>query len=298
MSDAFNPFSAESEISQGNAKASTRAFAFVRFLLFAGLFGILLKVIERLAAPAAAQFQTLYSSALFGNLQVVLAAVMATAILARMDRRRFGYYGLGKSPCGRRFGLGVACGFVALTLLLLALRVVGAFYFGPVAQRGSALAGYALAYATLFFVVAFSEENLFRGYALVTLTEAITFWPATVVLAFIFGWVHSGHSQESRAGLLFAGLFGIVLAYTFKRTGSLWFAIGLHAAWDFAESFVYGVPDSGISVPGAWRAPAFHGPSWLTGGTAGPEGSYLMVFVLIGLVLAVRALFPQETPPS
>ncbi len=174
------------------------------------------------------------------------------------------------------------------------MRLLGVFYFGPAMQRGIGLAGFALVYATLFFVVAFSEETLFRGYALVSLTEAITFWPAVMVLALVFSWVHAGHAQESHAGLVFAGLFGVVLAYSFKRTGSLWFAIGLHAAWDFAESFVFGVPDSGVTVPGSWRAPVFHGPTWLTGGSAGPEGSYLMIFVLIGLIIAVRALFPVE----
>jgi hypothetical protein len=36
----------------------------------------------------------------------------------------------------------------------------------------------------------------------------------------------------------------------------------------------------------------------LTGGISGPEASYLMIFVLIGLAIAVRALFPAEYTES
>lgn len=298
MADAFNPFGTEVAQARRQQSPVARLLALGRFALFAALFYVLLKIFGRLGASFGQRLNRLYWSALFGNLQVAVAALAATAILARMDRRRFGFYGMGKSPCGRRFGFGAAVGFLALTLLLCTMRLLGVFYFGPPVQQGTAFAEFALVYLALFFAVALAEENLFRGYALVSLTDAITFWPAVLVLAVIFGWVHAGHAEESHRGLVFAGLFGVVLAYSFKRTGSLWFAFGLHAAWDFAESFVYGVPDSGVRVPGSWRAPVFDGPSSITGGSAGPEGSYLMMFVLIGLVLAVRALFPAEPADS
>lgn len=293
MSDTYNSFSAEAEETRRQQPVRVRVFAFVRFLFFAGLFYVLLQVFGRLMAGFSAKLQTLYWSALAGNLQVLAAAAVTTAVLARMDRKPFGYYGLGKSPCGRRFGFGALTGFAGLTLLLCVMKVAGVFEFGMAMEHGKELATFALIYATLFFVVGLSEEMLFRGYALVSLTEAINFWPAAIVLAILFGATHAKHGGESAAGLVFAGLFAIVLAYTFKRTGSLWFAIGLHAAWDFAESFVYGVPDSGVIVPGRWLSPAVHGPAWLTGGSAGPEGSYLMVLVFVGIVLAVRWLFPE-----
>ena len=78
---------------------------------------------------------------------------------------------------------------------------------------------------------------------------------------------------------------GLVLAYSFRRSGALWFAWGYHAAWDFAESFVYGVPDSGVVMPGALLRPSFQGADWLTGGSAGPEGSLLILPALALLAL-------------
>src|SRR5258706_5329642 len=71
------------------------------------------------------------------------------------------------------------------------------------------------------------------------------------------------------------------------------FTIGIHAAWDWAQSFVFGVPDSGITVAGHLLNPSFQGSKWMTGGTVGPEGS---VVTLLGYVFAFALInfrFPE-----
>jgi hypothetical protein len=45
-------------------------------------------------------------------------------------------------------------------------------------------------------------------------------------------------------------------------------------------------------LPGRLTNSSFHGPDWLTGGSVGPEGSYL-VFVVIG---ALWVLFDRAYP--
>jgi hypothetical protein len=52
------------------------------------------------------------------------------------------------------------------------------------------------------------------------------------------------------SAMLSAGLIGLVFCLSLWRTGSLWWAIGFHAAWDWAQSFLYGVADSGMLVQG------------------------------------------------
>ena len=52
-------------------------------------------------------------------------------------------------------------------------------------------------------------------------------------------------------------------------------------AWDWAETFFYGVPDSGVVAPGHLLNPTFHGSKWLTGGSVGPEGSELVFAILV-----------------
>jgi uncharacterized protein len=274
----------------------TRMLALGRFGIFVGLVLLLLKLAGRITGLIHAK--TFYGDVIVGNVMVLLVVLAATEMMALVERRGFGRYGLGDRAFAKRFAVGAAWGFVALTLLLLVMRLAGAFYLGHVKTHGMDALGFAAAYAVMFFFVAISEETLFRGYALVTLTEAITFWPAVIMLAIIFGASHSNHSTESHVGLVFAGAYGVVLAYSFKRTGSLWLAIGIHTMWDYAQSFIYGVPDSGVIVPGSWLAPVIHGPRWLTGGAPGPEGSYLMVLPLVIMAVAIRKSYARkEFPP-
>jgi membrane protease YdiL (CAAX protease family) len=83
-------------------------------------------------------------------------------------------------------------------------------------------------------------------------------------------------------------VIGFFFCFTLRRTGSLWFGVGFHAAWDWGETFVYSVPDSGTIFPGHLLKSSLQGPRWLTGGVVGPEGSVLC-FAVLGLVWIVFA---------
>jgi hypothetical protein len=66
-------------------------------------------------------------------------------------------------------------------------------------------------------------------------------------------------------------------------------AVGFHAGWDWAESFLFGVRDSGVVSRGRLLDSAIHGPAWMTGGAAGPEASLLTAAALLLVVLLVRS---------
>ena len=120
-----------------------------------------------------------------------------------------------------------------------------------------------------------------------------------MALSALFGGLHLGNKGESWRGALAAGLIGLFFCFTLRRTGNLWFAVGLHASWDWAESYFYGVPDSGTMVQGHLLNPSFHGPAWLTGGTVGPEGSVLVFVVIAALFAAFHFTHPlPEAEPS
>jgi membrane protease YdiL (CAAX protease family) len=230
--------------------------------------------------------------------ELVLAtcAFVPGVVLSRIEKRPFGSYGLpARDAFGKRFFLGVAWGFAALSLLLLTLRGFHAFYFGAAGLHGTRALKFALFWGVLFLLVGFVEEFLFRGYTLFTLSRGITFWPAAVALSLLFGGVHIQNPGESWRGALSAGLIGLFFCFTLRRTGNLWFAVGCHASWDWAESYFYGVPDSGGVSPGHFLNPSFHGPAWLTGGTVGPEGSVLVFVVIAILFAAFHVLYPAKT---
>jgi uncharacterized protein len=225
---------------------------------------------------------------------VLVAAFLPSFVLARVEKRPWGIYGLPRrNAFGKLFWTGVLWGFASVTLLLVAMYDLRLFSFGHLAIHGVRIAKFAFFWGSFFLLVGFFEEFLLRGYSQFTLTRAIGFWPSAVVLSCLFGLIHLQNAGEQWPGLLAAAAIGFFFCLTLHRTGTLWFAIGFHAAWDWGETFLYSVPDSGTLFPGHLLKSSFHGPHWLTGGMVGPEGSVLC-FVVIGIVwVAFARVYPE-----
>jgi len=273
-----------------------RVGAFLRFLAFVALFFVftvvLLLILGWLLIPDWPRDPMANLGRLL-PLQVtaeVLGALAATALMARAGGRRLGDFGFHGSHRARNFLVGLASGLGLLALLLLALRLGSAMAVEGTSRAPATAMLDAALYAVMMLGIGYAEESFSRGYALAALSQSLSFWPAAVATGVVFGLMHAANGGETPMGLASAALFGIVLAYSYRRTGSLWFAIGLHAGWDYAESFVFGVPNSGITLPGYLLHARFDGPAWLTGGSAGPEGSMLILVVFAVMVLIIRKL--------
>jgi hypothetical protein len=225
---------------------------------------------------------------------MMLAAILPGFAMAKIEGHQFGDFGLPmRHAFGRNFWVGSLWGVGSLSVLMVSLRLSGAYEFGGVALHGPRIAKFAIYYGVLFLGTAFFEEFLMRGYSQWVLSRALNFWPAAVFLSALFGYMHKGNPGEARTGLVAAGLIGLFFCLTLRRTGDLWWAVGFHMAWDWGESFLYSVPDSGAVLPGHLLNSSIHGRDWLTGGSVGPEGSYL-VFVLIGaLWIVFDRLYPD-----
>lgn len=225
---------------------------------------------------------------------LMYAALAAAAIMGLLERRPFGTYGLpGTSAFGARFWQGILWGLGMITAMILLIRLVGGFSFGNMALSGPELWKYAGLWGIVFLCTGLFEEFGFRGYVQFTLASGVEFWPAATTLSAVFGALHLGNGGEDRVGALSVFVIGMFFCLTLRRTGNLWFAVGLHAAFDWGETFLYSVPNSGIVAPGHLLHSSFHGPVWLTGGTVGPEGS-VMAFV----VVAVAALIFSRVYPA
>jgi membrane protease YdiL (CAAX protease family) len=220
----------------------------------------------------------------------VIAIFAAAAIMGMLEARPFGGYGLPHAAAfGARFWQGAAWGIAMITVIIFLIRAFGGFSFGGLALRGSVLWGYAVLWAVAFLFVGFFEEFLFRGYAQFTLTTGIGFWPTAIALSGGFGAVHLFNRGEDKIGALSVFVIGMFFCLTLRRTGTLWFAVGLHAAFDWGETFLFSVPDSGLVAPGHMLNSSLQGPAWLTGGTVGPEGS-VMAFVVVALAAVLFAI--------
>jgi hypothetical protein len=232
---------------------------------------------------------------LLGEFESLVAAVLPALALAKYENRPFRVYGLPlQTALGKQFWIGLIWGICAVTVLMLMMRSAGVFYFGGLALHGARILKFAGFWGVLFLVVGLFEEFITRGYTQFTLARGIGFWPAAVLLSAAFGAIHLGNPGEAWLGALAAACIGLFFCLTLRRTGTLWFAVGMHASWDWGESFLYSVPDSGQVAPGHLLRSSFHGSRWLTGGSVGPEGS-VFVFVVIALLWFV---FDRVYPPT
>lgn len=289
------------DLAQGRG---ARGAAFLRFGLFFGLalvFAVGLVLGARyvlgfkLNVDQAPPLRTLIPLELAQVVATVLAPAVVMALIAREPLARFG---LGGSRRLRNLALGVLTGFGAMTILLGLVALCGGVRGWTLALSPGAAVLNGLGYVLFFALVAISEEGLLRGYGLVQLSRAISFWPATIVTSLVFLALHMTHKTENWVGLAQVGVIGVILAYSFRRSGALWFALGCHGAWDFAETYLYGVPDSGVTAPGVLSRLDLQGPVWLTGGAAGPEASWLSFPVLAGIALVVRFALPRWQAPT
>jgi membrane protease YdiL (CAAX protease family) len=263
-----------------------RAIGFFHFLCFVAIYSAL----ARGAFFAVRHFlpnKVFSGLSLSAGLISAACALLATFIMAKVTGRRFTRYGFGGGNRVRNFLIGAIGGLALLAALLGGLNYLGTFTFGPPTVNATSAIYYVTLYAALFLTIGINEETIFHGYALVSLSRAVSFWPAAILLGVLFGVAHLGNGpREGIMGALSAGLIGVVFVYSFLKTGSLWLAVGLHAGWDYAESFIFGVSDSGMpALRGAIFHPTLHGPDWLTGGTVGPEGSVLVLAPMLAMMI-------------
>ncbi len=227
------------------------------------------------------------------------SAYGAALLMARLERRPAGLYGLPmRQAFGKSFWQGVLLGLGEVTVLMALIAAFGGYSFGRPATHGASLLGWGVFWAVVFVLVGLSEEFLFRGYVQYTLARGTGFWPAAVLLSILFGFVHRGNPGEGIVGEASVAVTGLVFAFALRRTGNLWLVVGWHASFDFGETFLFSVPNSGVVYAQHLSTAALHGATWLTGGAVGPEGS-IFAFLTMGIsALVIHLLFPAKKETS
>jgi membrane protease YdiL (CAAX protease family) len=199
-----------------------------------------------------------------------------------------------------------------LGVILIALLVVLLWKSGLLIIERQLIFGwdvlrYGLLWLLAFCLLGIFEESIAHGFLLYTLTRGLTrfykwsfqtrysatlgFWTSAVILCLVFCLVHTGNPGESPVGLLSVFLIGMFVCISIWRTGSLWCAVGMHAAWDWSQSFLFGVANSGLMNQHRLLATHPLGQPILSGGTTGPEGSILIVGVVaLGSVIVILTM--------
>jgi len=292
-------------------------FAIILIVTALGIAGKLPGVIHDIQHPA--KFTTpqpipdvLSHDVFIGETLDFSGLALAALVLSRIERRRFSVYGIGLNRLAD-FLPGAFWGLALLSLLIAILRATHHLVFDAQVLHGAAIYIFGFRWLLAFLCVGLFEEFLNRGFLQFTLTRgvyglaekisrtharAVAFTIAAFFMSLFFSAGHLLNARENPMGIALTFVAAILFSYALWRTGSLWWAIGNHMAWDWAQSFLYGVPDSGQISAGR----LFHthpvGNSLLSGGIDGPEGSIYAIPILLLAILIVRVTTkPGPQPP-
>ena len=259
-------------------------FPLVRLALLGTLFILLIGISNG--------FQSQYAAS--PAISLALAAGMAAAGLAvyyafvrLVERRQVDELGL--KGMGRELGLGMLIGGGLCVLCVLVLMMAGAYRIEGINPITVVLPALAMALSSGVL-----EELMYRGGLFRIVEESLGSWISLIVSALVFGLSHYAPVEGALWGSFAITIeAGLLLAAAYMLTRRLWIAIGLHMAWNFAQSGVFsGIVSGGFNQPGLFRS-TLEGPDWLTGGAFGMEASAIAVALctaagLLLLMLAIR----------
>ncbi len=226
--------------------------------------------------------------AFWGALFAVAAAVVACNaynLYARFVTRRHADELAPRGIRGLGYGLGLGASLIALVIAILALA--GSARIG--AGGSFALAGLP---GVAILAGAF-EELVARGVVLRNLENVFGSFAAIALSTVLFAALHIGNPNATPLSLSAVGIEGgVMLGAVYLATRSLWWTFGIHAAWNFTQTGVFGIADSGHPGQGLLRTELV-GPDWLSGGAFGIEASAVSV-ALCAVVAAVFLLHAQH----
>ena len=188
----------------------------------------------------------------------------------------------------RQLGMGLLAGtllFSAVVAVAAALAVYRITGWGDPGTVMPILIGSAI-------VPAFTEEVLFRGILFRWAEDFGGTWTALVISSAFFGAAHLLNPDATWfSSFAIAVEAGLLLGGAYMLTRSLWMPIGLHAAWNFTQGAIFGIPISGHASQGLVRA-ELRGPALLSGSDFGLEASVIAIVIAsaAGLWLVQRAI--------
>ena len=275
--------------SENGLRAGWRLLIWI--VIFIGLSGVIGLLLMKLFHVKGGAFLDPRHFLVADLITTFIPAWIATWLMAHIEHRTFeDYYAPARNLFGRKFVWGIVWGLLAVSLLVGMIAALGGYKILGVQLSGGSLAYWTILWIAASLAIGFVEEFTFRGYILRTLSDGIGFWPAAVILSAGFGALHYFSKPYERwEDFASTGLLGFFLCLTIRKTKTLAFAIGWHAAFDWGALYLYSGRNAGEFAIGRLLRTEWPGSDRLTGGMLGPEASWL-VFVVIALLFGGFAL--------
>ncbi|WP_297509864.1 CPBP family intramembrane glutamic endopeptidase [uncultured Caulobacter sp.] len=182
--------------------------------------------------------------------------------------------------------VGAAVGALIMALVIAALSLMGVYQIsGPHGGSPWKMLNIAIQSGMM-------EELAFRAILMRLMMRAFGAWPSLIAQAALFGAAHAfnpGATIVSSVAIMIEA--GFLLAAFYMLSNRLWMSVGLHAAWNFTQGWLWGA-----SVSGTPRTPSFFtsepkpgAPEFLSGGAFGPEAS--LPCMIVGTLVAALVLW-------
>ena len=238
------------------------------------------------------RFEFAYNSIYFALLFLIIAAFVGFMWLT--DRRSLRVFTHGGFKKGLLYALlGMLIGGGLNVVLILISRASGAFtlsfngFYWP----------YLLATVPLIFIQSSSEEFALRGYAARYAENKYDWGVAALVCSVPYVFHHYPNFESYGVDwrfMLSLFLQGLVCFLLVKVTGNFWVCCGFHAAWNYPQLFVFGLPCSGMSTSYAVACGSDAKDSFFYNPAYGIEGSWLCIIVHAALVAALIVIMVKK----
>lgn len=192
---------------------------------------------------------------------------------------------LSRQRAGIESVLGILTGTIFILGSAVMIMALGGYSFrwASSADAGSVL----LSSIAAALGGAIVEELIFRGLMIQAIEQLGGKPLALAVTSLFFGVAHLGNTGATLwSGFAIALEAGVLLGAAFLWRRNLWFAMGLHFAWNAIEGLL-GIPVSGHPATGLFTVEV-HGAAILTGGDFGLEGS--IVPIAASLLISIPML--------
>ncbi len=246
--------------------------------------GISMRVVGQLLAVAAVAFvgsqgvaaaDNPWLTLIFGSLTAVLAVVVYRWVVRRTEHRPVTE--LAGPGAGLAAGRGVLIGMALFGAVIANIALLGDYQV-----RGWGSGPGAVGLLGFMAAAAVTEELLFRGILFRVVEKYTGTGIALVATGVLFGLSHLFNAHASLWGAIAIAIeAGGLLTAAYVATRKLWVPIGVHFGWNFAAAGLFGTEVSGNGTPQGLLDAVTSGPSIITGGDFGPEGSLYSVLVCV-----------------
>ncbi|MED1205811.1 CPBP family intramembrane glutamic endopeptidase [Heyndrickxia acidicola] len=215
----------------------------------------------------------------FMMLAQLLGVIVTLAVCLKKEKRNWRDLGLTPlSKQGKNLLFGLFLGMISILLCAFFMVMTKQAVLVPAKITPSLIQGILLSFIGFIFVAA-NEELFFRGYVISVLKQTRSTPLIYLGSCLLFSLAHTENPHVHIMGIINICLIGLLFAYMFIQTKSLWMSMGYHFLWNFFQGNILGFDVSG--TPGNGFFHIKEADNLLTGGSFGIEASVWTTLVIV-----------------